>query len=127
METKLTSGPQRSRFPLLWKISLLVGVTLAVVAAVVGAVEGSYFGKVLLDGVRYVDVPAPVITGALDHVGLDPGRIAARLREAQMRLFGVTSLAMVLAIGIAWILVRQIISPLKRLTHLSARILEGDL
>jgi len=206
METKLTSGPQRSRFPLLWKISLLVGVTLAVVAAVVGAVEGSYFGKVLesegrarakaisatlasalvempesalastiqsvkkdselayievvgpngnliahtfegkapaqdprqlreservtevvLDGVRYVDVPAPVITGALVHVGLDPGRIAARLREAQMRLFGVTSLAMVLAIGIAWILVRQIISPLKRLTHLSARILEGDL
>ncbi len=206
MDTKLVAGPQKARFPLLWKISLLVGTTLALVAAVVGAVEGSYFGKVLesegrsrakaisitlasalvempesaiastiqsvkkdsglayievvgpngnliahtfegkapaqdprqlresekitdvtLNGVRYVDVPAPVMTGALVHVGLDPGHIAARLREAQMRLFGVTALAMVLAIGIAYFMVRQIISPLRRLTHLTSRILDGDL
>jgi len=206
MDTKMVAGPQKAPFPLLWKISLLVGITLALVAAVVGAVLGNYFGKVLetegrarakaisvtlasalvempesaiastihsvkkdselayievvgpsgnllahtfegkapaqdlrqlresekvsevlIDGVRYVDVPAPVMTGALVHVGLDPGRIAARLREAQIRLFGVTALAMVLAIGIAWLLVRQIISPLKRLTHLTSRILEGDL
>jgi len=32
---------------------------------------------------------------------------------------------MIVAIGIAWLLVRQIISPLKRLTHLTSRILEG--
>src|SRR6266849_1646568 len=206
MDTKLVAGPQKARFPLLWKISLLVGTTLALVAAVVAAVEGSYFGKVLesegrarakaisvtlasalvempesaiastiqsvkkdsglayiqvvgpngnvlahtfegkapaqdprqlrenekitevtLNGVRYVDVPAPVMTGALVHVGLDPAHIAARLREAQMRLFGVTALAMVLAIGIAYLMVRQIISPLRRLTHLTSRILEGDL
>ena len=206
MDTKLVAGPQKARFPLLWKISLLVGTTLALVAAVVAAVEGSYFGKVLesegrarakaisvtlasalvempesaiastiqsvkkdsglayiqvvgpngnvlahtfegkapaqdprqlrenekitevtLNGVRYVDVPAPVMTGALVHVGLDPGHIAARLREAQMRLFGVTALAMVLAIGIAYLMVRQIISPLRRLTHLTSRILDGDL
>jgi methyl-accepting chemotaxis protein len=206
MDPKLLAGPQRARFPLLWKISLLVGTTLALVAAVVAAVEGIYFGKALesearsrakaisvtlasalvempesaiastiqsvkkdsglayievvghngniiahtfegkapvqdprqlresekitdvtLNGVRYVDVPAPVITGALVHVGLDPGHIAQRLREAQLRLFGVTSLAMVLAIGIAYVIVRQIISPLRRLTHLTSRILDGDL
>jgi methyl-accepting chemotaxis protein len=206
METKLMAGPQKARFPLLWKISLLVGITLLLVAGVVGVVLGSYFAKVLesegrarakaisvtlasalvempesaiastiqavkkdselayievvgpsgnllahtfegkvpaqdvhqlresekvsevlIDGVRYVDVPAAVMTGALVHVGLDPGRIAARLREAQIRLFGVTALAMIVAIGIAWLLVRQIISPLKRLTHLTSRILEGDL
>ncbi len=200
------AGPQKARFPLLWKISLLVGITLLLVAGVVGVVLGSYFAKVLesegrarakaisvtlasalvempesaiastiqavkkdselayievvgpsgnllahtfegkvpaqdvhqlresekvsevlIDGVRYVDVPAAVMTGALVHVGLDPGRIAARLREAQIRLFGVTALAMIVAIGIAWLLVRQIISPLKRLTHLTSRILEGDL
>jgi methyl-accepting chemotaxis protein len=206
MDIKLIAGPPRARFPLLWKISLLVGGALALATAVVGAVEGSYFGKVLeaegrarakaisatlasalvempdsavastiqavkkdsglsyievvgqngtivahtfegkpppqeprqlretdnvteivLDGVRYVDVPAPVITGAVVHVGLDPSEIAARLREAQLRLFTVAALAMVLAIGIAYFLVRQIISPLKRLTHLTSRILEGDL
>ncbi|MFL5312092.1 MAG: methyl-accepting chemotaxis protein [Myxococcales bacterium] len=206
MDTKMVAGPRKARFPLLWKISLLVGITLALVAAVVGAVLGNYFAKVLesegrarakaisvtlasalvempesaiastihavkkdselayievvspggnllahtfegkapaqdarqlresekiseviLDGVRYVDVPAPVMTGALVHVGLDPGRIAARLREAQIRLFGVTAFAMVAALAIAWLLVRQIISPLKRLTHLTSRILEGDL
>src|ERR671933_117954 len=80
-----------------------------------------------MEGLRYVDVPAPVMTGALVHVGLDPRRTAARLREAQMRLFGVTALAMVLAIAVAYALVRQIISPLKRLTHATSRILEGDL
>src|SRR5438105_15514134 len=183
MDSKMIAGPPRARFPLLWKISILVGGALALVTAVVAAVEGSYFGKVLetegrarakaisvtlasalvempesaiastihsvkkdselayievvgpsgnllahtfegkapaqdlrqlresakvsevlIDGVRYVDVPAPVMTGALVHVGLDPGRIAARLREAQIRLFGVTALAIVLAIGIAWLL-----------------------
>src|SRR5437868_15289097 len=153
MDTKMIAGPPRARVPLLWKISLLVGGTLALVATVLGAVEGNYFGtvleaegrararaisatlasalvempesaiastiqavkkdsglayievvspggnllahtfegkapaqdarqlresekvsEVLIDGVRYVDVPAPVMTGALVHVGLDPGR-----------------------------------------------------
>ena len=206
MDSKLLAGPRKARFPLLWKISLLVAITLALAATVVGAVLGSYFGSVLesegrarakaisatlasalvempesaiastlhsvkkdselayievvgpngnvvahtfdgkapaqdprqlresekvaevvMDGLRYVDVPAPVMTGALVHVGLDPRRTAARLREAQMRLFGVTALAMVLAIAVAYGLVRQIISPLKRLTHATSRILEGDL
>ena len=159
MDTKMVAGPQKAPFPLLWKISLLVGITLALVAAVVGAVLGNYFGKVLetegrarakaisvtlasalvempesaiastihsvkkdselayievvgpsgnllahtfegkapaqdlrqlresekvsevlIDGVRYVDVPAPVMTGALVYVGLDPGRIAAAIK-----------------------------------------------
>ncbi|HWE24434.1 MAG TPA: methyl-accepting chemotaxis protein [Myxococcales bacterium] len=202
----MIAGPPRARFPLLWKIFLLVGGALAVAATVIGAVEGSYFGTVLeaegrararaisatlasalvempdsavaatiqavkkdsglayiavvgpngkivahtfegkaplqdspqlrerekiaevvFDGTRYIDVPAPIISGALVHVGLDPSETAARLREAQQRLFGVTALAMVLALGIAYLLVRQIISPLKRLTHIVSRILEGDL
>src|SRR5918912_147365 len=206
MDSKMIAGPARARFPLLWKISLLVGGALALVTAVVAAVAGSYFGQVLevegrarakaisttlasalvempesaiastiqavkkdsglayievvgqsgnivahtfegkapaqdprqlreaesvtevvLDGVRYVDVPAPVITGALVHVGLDPSGISGRFREAQMRLFGVDALATVLALAMAYVLVRQIMRPLKRLTHLTSRILEGDL
>ena len=47
MDTKMIAGPPRARFPLLWKISLLVGGTLALVATVLGAVEGNYFGTVL--------------------------------------------------------------------------------
>src|SRR5437764_8380425 len=47
MKERQPSGPQRSRFSLLWKNSLLVGGTFGAVAAAVGAVEGSYFGKVL--------------------------------------------------------------------------------
>jgi len=47
MDTKLVAGPPESAVPLLWKISLLVGTTLALVAAVVAAVEGIYFGKAL--------------------------------------------------------------------------------
>ena len=41
MDTKMIAGPPRARFPLLWKISLLVGGTLALVATVLGAVEGN--------------------------------------------------------------------------------------
>jgi methyl-accepting chemotaxis protein len=206
MDATLVVAPPRARFPLSWKISLLIGSALALVAIVLGAVESSYFGKVLeeegrarakaisatlasalvempesalastiqavkkdsglayievvgangnilahtfegrppvqdpqqlreaenitevvVDGIRYVDVPAPVITGARIHLGLDPSVTAGRLREAQVRTFAATILAMVLALGIAWLLVRQIISPLKRLTHITSRILEGDL
>jgi len=47
MDTKMVAGPRKARFPLLWKISLLVGITLALVATVVGAGLGSYFGNVL--------------------------------------------------------------------------------
>src|SRR5712691_1091333 len=47
MNTKLVSRLRIARFPLILKISLLVGITLALVAAVLGAVEGNYFGAVL--------------------------------------------------------------------------------
>jgi methyl-accepting chemotaxis protein len=151
MDTKLVAGPQKARFPLLWKISLLVGTTLALVAAVVAAVEGSYFGKVLESEGRarakaisvtlasaLVEMPESAIASTIQSVKKDSGlayievvgpngNVLAHTREAQMRLFGVTALAMVLAIGIAYLMVRQIISPLRRLTHLTSRILEGDL
>ena len=39
--------PRRRRFPLLLKISLLVGVTLALFAGVVASVESTYFSDVL--------------------------------------------------------------------------------
>jgi methyl-accepting chemotaxis protein len=207
MKSTVDSRVQRRvRFPLVWKMSILVGVTLAVSSAVLGGVEGSYFASVLehegrsrakaiantlasalvempmsalpatiqsvkkdagvayievasasgtllvhsfegrapaqsiaqlkesekttevvLDGMRFVDVPAAVITGAVVHVGLDRDSIAGRLRQAQLRLFGVTCLAIALAIGLSNLLVRRIIEPLRRLTHVASRVVEGDL
>jgi len=46
-EPAASSSRRSARFPLVWKISLLVGLTLAISAAVIGWVQGSYFGSVL--------------------------------------------------------------------------------
>jgi methyl-accepting chemotaxis protein len=198
--------PKTMRFPLLWKICLLVGATLALVALLLGWVESSYFSSVLereararaqgiagtlaaalvempdsaiastirtvrkdanlayievvgpegamiahtfdgkapaqdrkqltegekisevvLDGVSYIDVPALVITGSRVHVGLDPAEIARRLHEAYLRLGLATGLAMIFALALTALFVRRIIEPMRRLTSLAARVVEGDL
>jgi methyl-accepting chemotaxis protein len=89
--------------------------------------EGAKDNEVVLDGTTYLDVPATVITGTLVHVGLDPAVIRSRLREAQLRLLWVTVLAALAAIGVAYAVVHRIIDPLRRLTHIATRVVEGDL
>ena len=81
----------------------------------------------VIDGVTYIDVPAAVITGAIVHVGLDPAEGNNRVLEAQKLLLGITLLALLFALGIAVLVVRSFVAPLRRLTHVASRIVEGDL
>jgi len=89
--------------------------------------EGEKVNEVLLYGVPFVDVPAAVITGTLVHVGLDPAVTRARLREAQSRALLLTLFAVAIAMGVAYFVVRRIIEPLRRLTHVANRVVDGDL
>src|SRR2546423_11665650 len=205
--TPVTSSSRRSaQFPLVWKISLLVGLTLVLSSTVMGLVQNRYFASVLeqegrsrakgiantlasalvempdsavastvqavkkdagvayievvaangsilahtfegrppaqdaaqlkegekvnevvLDGTTYVDVPAAVITGTLVHVGLDPAVTRARLHEAQPRALLWTLIAVAISLALAYFLVRRIIDPLRRLTHVANRVVAGDL
>ena len=84
-------------------------------------------GENVIDGVTYIDVPTAVITGAIVHVGLDPAEGNNRVLEAQKLLLGITLLALLAALGIAVLVVRGFVAPLRRLTHVASRIVEGDL
>jgi methyl-accepting chemotaxis protein len=204
--TAVPSSRRAARFPLVWKISLLVGLTLTISSVVMGLVQNRYFASILeqeargrakaiattlasalvempdsavastvqavkkdagvayievvaangsilahtfegkapiqqtsqlregekindvvLDGVSFIDVPATVLNGTLVHVGLDPAVIRARLQEAQTRAVLLTLIALVAALTVAYIIVRRIIEPLRKLTHVASRVVEGDL
>ncbi len=89
--------------------------------------ESSRIGENVIDGVTYIDVPAMVITQAIVHVGLDPAEGNNRVLEAQKLLLGITLLALLFALGIAVLVVRSFVAPLRRLTHVASMIVEGDL
>ena len=81
----------------------------------------------VIEGVSYIDVPAAVITGAIVHVGLDPAEGNNRVLEAQKLLLAITFVALLAALGIAILVVRSFVAPLKRLTHVASQIVQGDL
>ena len=81
----------------------------------------------VIDGVTYIDVPAPVITGAIVHVGLDPAEGNSRVLEAQKLLLGITFVALLVALGIAILVVRGFVAPLRKLTLVAWQIVDGDL
>ncbi len=81
----------------------------------------------VIEGVTYIDVPAAVITGTIVHVGLDPAEGNNRVMEAQKLLLAITLLALLVALGIAVLVVRSFVAPLLRLTHVASLIVEGDL
>lgn len=83
--------------------------------------------EVILDGTRYVDVPAPVITGVIVHVGLDPAEAERQVFDAQKLLLGITALALILSAIVAFIVVGRFVAPLRKLTQMASRIVEGDL
>lgn len=83
--------------------------------------------EVLLGGRLYTDVPAAMTTGAVVHVGLDSREADQQLFEAQKLLFGITALALVLSGFVAVVVVGRFVAPLRKLTTLASRIVEGDL
>ena len=87
--------------------------------------ESSRIGDNVIDGVTYIDVPAMVITQAIVHVGLDPAEGNNRVLEAQKLLLGITLLALLFALGIAVLVVRSFVAPLRRLTHVASMIVEA--
>jgi len=89
--------------------------------------EAERIQDVTLDGVPYIDVPAPVITGAIVHVGLDPAAGNAMVLQAQKLLAAITIAALVAAAFVALALVARFVAPLRRLTQAAKRIVEGDL
>ncbi|HTO98316.1 MAG TPA: methyl-accepting chemotaxis protein [Myxococcales bacterium] len=83
--------------------------------------------EVKLEGVKYIDVPAPVITGAVVHVGLDPAEGNAMALQAQKLLVAITLAALVLAALVSLALVARFVAPLRTLTLATRRIVDGDL
>ncbi len=89
--------------------------------------ESEKVQEVKIEGVTYIDVPAPVITGTIVHVGLDPAAGNAMVLQAQKLLAGITLAALVLAAFLSVAMVARFVAPLRDLTHAAKRIVEGDL
>jgi methyl-accepting chemotaxis protein len=83
--------------------------------------------ELVIDGVTYIDVPAPVITGGVVHVGLDPGAGNSMVLQAQKLLAAVTLAALVVAALVSVALVARFVAPLRSLTQVTRQIVEGDL
>ena len=89
--------------------------------------EAEKIQELTFDGTTYIDVPAPVITGAIVHVGLDAAAGNAMVLQAQKLLGAVTLAALVLAAFVSLMLVARFVAPLRTLTHAARRIVDGDL
>jgi methyl-accepting chemotaxis protein len=89
--------------------------------------EAEKIQDIPIDGVTYIDVPAPVITGAIVHVGLDPAAGNAVVLQAQKLMLALTLAALIIAALVALMVVARFVEPLRRLTHAAKRIVEGDL
>ena len=89
--------------------------------------EAEKIQDLTLEGVTYIDVPAPVITGAIVHVGLDPAAGNAMVLQAQKLLVAITFAALVVAAFLSLVVVARFVAPLRTLTHAARRIVDGDL
>jgi methyl-accepting chemotaxis protein len=89
--------------------------------------ESERVSDTVIDGTSYIDVPAPVITGATVHVGLDPAAGNQKVFEAQKLLIGITFAALVLAALLSILVVGRFVAPLRKLTQAARRIVDGDL
>jgi len=81
----------------------------------------------VIEGVPYTDVPAPVITGSIVHVGLDPSAGNQTVMEALKLLVAITLAALVVAALVSVYLAARFTHPLRKLTQAARRIVEGDL
>ncbi|MBS2021425.1 MAG: HAMP domain-containing protein [Deltaproteobacteria bacterium] len=89
--------------------------------------ETNAISSIRLDDKPVFDVPDAAASGAIVHVGVDPTEINDRLHEAQLRLTLVTLIALGVAALIALTVGRRLTRPLRRLTLLASRVVEGDL
>jgi|1186.fasta_scaffold02419_3 methyl-accepting chemotaxis protein len=89
--------------------------------------EAEKIQELTFEGVTYIDVPAPVITGAIVHVGLDPAAGNAMVLQAQKLLLAITLAALVIAAMVSLFVVARFVEPLRKLTHAAKRIVDGDL
>jgi methyl-accepting chemotaxis protein len=89
--------------------------------------EAERVQDVNLEGINYIDVPAPVITGSVVHVGLDSAAASTLIFRAQKLLAGITLAALIASAFVSLILVARFVAPLKALTHAARRIVDGDL
>ena len=89
--------------------------------------EAERVQEVTIEGTPYIDVPAPVITGSIVHVGLDPAEGNRLILEAQKLLVGITVVSLLAAALAAFWLVGRFVRPLRKLTQAASRIVEGDL
>ena len=83
--------------------------------------------ETVIEGRRYIDVPAAVITGDLVHVGLDPAEANRTVLSAQKLLVAFTAAALLIAALASFWMVGRFVRPLRRLTWAARRIVEGDL
>src|SRR5437763_56953 len=79
------------------------------------------------DGSRPTRTMVPVITGSIVHVGLDPSAANQMVLEAQKLLVAITLAALVMAALVSILVVARFVDPLRKLTHIARRIVEGDL
>src|SRR5689334_1782290 len=84
--------------------------------------ESEKIQEVVLDGVHYIDVPAPVITGAIVHVGLDPTAGDTLVLQAQKLLVAITLAALVIAALACVYVVSRFVAPLRKLTQAAKRV-----
>ncbi|MGZ6143431.1 MAG: methyl-accepting chemotaxis protein [Myxococcales bacterium] len=89
--------------------------------------EAEKVQETTLEGVTVIDVPAPVITGSIVHVGLDPSTATTMVLEAQKLLIAITVAALLVFTLLTIFLVSKFVDPLRKLTLAARRIVEGDL
>ena len=81
----------------------------------------------VIEGHHILDVPMQSANGTVVHVGIDPKETNSRLHEAKVRITFITIGALVIGSILASMIGRRLTRPLRRLTLLAAKVVEGDL
>jgi methyl-accepting chemotaxis protein len=81
----------------------------------------------VVDGVAVFDVPAASSHGDIVHVGLDKSSVETSARGVRLALFAIGAAGFLLALGGALFFGRRLLQPLRDLTMVAQRAVEGDL
>jgi methyl-accepting chemotaxis protein len=89
--------------------------------------EGEREQETFVDGSPVLDLPAVAPSGSIVHVGVDAAELSARIRDARLRIALITLLALFASAAVTRALARRLTRPLRRLTDLTAQVVDGDL